>query len=320
MLCWTGLEQVPPGFGPSVVSVGVFDGVHRGHGHVLGRAVERATRLDVPPVVVTFDPNPVAVLRPDAAPAELSTLEHRLELFGALLDRRPGAATLVLPFTRELAAESAEGFVDRVLVGALGARAVVVGANFRWGARAAGDVALLEALGARRGFAVEAVALAGDAGSTWSSTEIRRRIAAGDVEGAALALGRPHRVEGLVVPGDRRGRTIGYPTANLAGGGRAAVPADGIYAGWLTVPARGGTRLPAAISVGTNPTFGGSSRRVEAYVLDRDDLDLYGRVVAVEFLARLRDSERFETVAALVAQMDRDVARTRELLAPAGAE
>ena len=307
VLRWTGLGEVPAGFGPSVVTVGVFDGVHHGHARLVRRAVADAESLGATPVVVTFDPNPLVVLRPDLAPAELASLERRLELFAGLGAR----ATLVLPFTRDLASESPEQFVDRVLVGALRARAVVVGENFRFGHRAAGDVALLRGMGAERGFEVDGLALAGEGGVTWSSTWIRQRIAAGEVEAAAGALGRPHRVEGVVVPGDRRGAAIGYPTANLATVPRAAVPADGVYAGWLVT---GRERLPAAISVGTNPTFDGVGRRVEAYALDRDDLRLYGRPAAVEFAARLRDMLRFDTVETLVAQMDRDVERTRALV------
>ena len=308
MLRWTGLDQVPAGVGPSVVSVGVFDGVHRGHQAVVRAAVARARELDAQAVVVTFDPNPLALLRPELAPPVLSTLGHRL----ALLESLDVDAVLVLPFTRELAAESAEQFVEQVLVGPLHAKAVVVGENFRFGHRAAGDVALLERMGAELGFEVDGFALVGEEGATWSSTYVRERLAAGDVEAAGQALGRPHRLEGPVVHGDQRGRTIGYPTANLGLPPEAAVPADGVYAGWLT--RADGTRLPAAISIGTNPTFDGTQRRVEAYVLDRDDLELYDEHVAVDFVARLRDTLRFDGVGPLVEQMGRDVERSREIL------
>ncbi|MGN6244948.1 MAG: hypothetical protein ACTHQ3_14940, partial [Motilibacteraceae bacterium] len=195
MLRWTGLDQVPPGFGPSVVSVGVFDGVHRGHQAVVSAAVARARELGARAVVVTFQPNPLAVLRPELAPPVLSTLEHRV----ALLERLDVDAVLVLPFTAELAAQSPEDFVTEVLLGALGAKAVVVGENFRFGHRAAGDVALLERMGAEHGVEVDGFALTGEGEATWSSTFVRSRLAEGDVEGAAHVLGRPHRLEGPVV-------------------------------------------------------------------------------------------------------------------------
>lgn len=308
MLRWTGLDQVPPGFGPSVVSVGVFDGVHRGHRAVVSAAVARARELGARAVVVTFEPNPLAVLRPELAPPVLSTLEHRV----ALLERLDVDAVLVLPFTAALAAQSPEDFVTDVLLGALRATAVVVGENFRFGHRATGDVALLRRMGSERGFEVDGFALTGEGEATWSSTFVRERLAEGDVEGAAHVLGRAHRLEGPVVHGDQRGRTIGYPTANLGLPAEAAVPADGVYAGWLT--RADGTRLPAAISIGTNPTFDGTQRRVEAYVLDRDDLELYDEHVAVDFVARLRETLRFDGVGPLVEQMGRDVERSREIL------
>jgi riboflavin kinase/FMN adenylyltransferase len=226
------------------------------------------------------------------------------------------AATLVLPFTPDRAAQGAEEFVKEVLVDALRAQRVVVGADFRFGHRAAGDVALLATLGERFGYSVDGIALVGD-DERWSSTRIRAAVAAGDVERAATALGRAHRLEGVVVPGDRRGRTIGYPTANLELPPDAAVPADGIYAGWLLHPAGAPDeqQMPAAISIGTNPTFDGTVRRVEAYALDRDDLELYGEHVAIDFAARLRDTLRFDGVEPLVAQMRRDVDRAREITA-----
>ncbi len=321
---WESLADVPAGTGPSVVTIGVFDGVHRGHRVGLARTVELARERGAAATVVTFEPHPLSVVRLDAVPPRLSTLRHRLELLAGLgID-----AVLVLPFTAEVAGWSPEEFVDRVLVEALGAVGVVVGEDFRFGHRAAGDLARLDQLGQERGFAVHGVPIEGD-GERWSSTKARELVATGDVSSAAAVLGRLHRVEGKVVHGDHRGRAIGYPTANLAPpppgspgdpGGTAtqplAVPADGIYAGWL-VRYLGGpeqVRLPAAISVGTNPTFDGVDRRVEAYVLDRDDLELYGEQVAVEFTKRLRETVRFESVDELVRQMDRDVALARELL------
>jgi riboflavin kinase / FMN adenylyltransferase len=304
---WRGLEAVPTGWGRSVVTVGVFDGVHRGHQQLIGRAVERARERGLPSVLVTFDPHPAEVVRPGSHPARLTTLPRRADLVAALgVD-----AFCVLPFTPELARTAPAEFVHEVLVERLHAADVVVGRNFTFGHRAAGDVSLLTKLGQRFGFGVEGVELITDDGITFSSTYIRSCIDAGDVAAAAVALGRPHRVEGVVVHGDRRGREIGFPTANLSTAPYTALPADGVYAGRFVI---GDRALPAAISVGTNPTFSGKVRTVEAYVLDVDE-DFYGFEVALDIEHRLRGQERFDDVAALVAQMHRDVARTRELLA-----
>ena len=246
----------------------------------------------------------------------LSTLDQRVELLAAA-----GAdAVCVLPFTTEFSHLSPEQFVNQVLVGRLHANRVVVGENFRFGHRAAGDVATLTSLaaglGAERGFEVEALALAITPEGVWSSTFVRGLVAAGDVAHAAKALIRPHRVEGTVVRGDRRGRELGFPTANIEPLAHSAIPADGVYAGWLIVDPYAGdrTRYRAAISIGTNPTFGGDGRRVEAHALDQDDLDLYARPAAVDFLERIRPTVKFESVEALVSQMARDVEATRDLI------
>ena len=304
MQVWRSLDEIPADFGPSVVVIGNFDGVHRGHVHVLRTAAAEAEGRHV--VAITFDPHPMAVLRPEHAPSMLTSVEDRADLLAAA-----GAdAVFALPFSREVAAWTPEEFIDRVLVTALGAAVVVVGANFRFGARAAGDVASLRSHG---GFEVIAVPLEGGP-QVWSSTYVRQCIAAGDVEGAAEALGRDYSVSGLVVKGDQRGRELGYPTANVPVGD-AAVPADGVYAGWLTREDTG-ERFPAAISVGTNPTFAGQrERRVEAYALDRDDLELYGVPVTIAFSARIRGMVAFDGVEALIETMRGDVERTRELLA-----
>ena len=309
MQIWRRLEDVPAELGPSVVTVGNFDGVHLGHQHVIRRARQDADERGATLVVVTFDPHPFAVLRPEHAPVMLTALEERLRRLGDLeVD-----AVLVLPFTREMAAWSPEEFIDRVLVGALHATAVVVGSNFRFGHRAAGDVALLVEAGRTRGFDVDGLALDGGP-QVWSSTYVRACLAAGDVEGAAQALGRPFRIRGVVVEGDRRGRELGYPTANVPTSTTAAAPADGVYAGWLT-RLDTGERWPAAISVGTNPTFDGDrQRRVESFALDRDDLELYGVEVEVEFVTRLREMVRFGGIEELLAAMRDDVRRTREVL------
>jgi riboflavin kinase/FMN adenylyltransferase len=202
-----------------------------------------------------------------------------------------------------------------VLVDRLHVRELVVGQDFRFGHRAAGTFATLETEGERHGFRATAAPLVGDGTERWSSTRVRALVTEGDVDAAAAALGRPYRLDGVVVHGDHRGRELGYPTANLQWSGDPTVPADGVYAGWLRVLA-GGQDLPAAISVGTNPQFDGRERRVEAYVLDRDDLDLYGADVGVAFVARIRGQERFESVDALVERMAVDVGEARRLLAP----
>ena len=306
MRVWRSLDDVPGATGTSVVTIGNFDGVHLGHRHLIAGLVTRARELGADAVVTTFDPHPMTVIHPDSAPPQLTTLDHRLELLAA----QGVDAVLVLPFTPELSLWEPDEFVQRVLVERLHAVEVHVGENFRFGHRAAGDVTTLRAEGDRLGFAVVAVPLAGDR-TRWSSTYVRQCLAEGDVTAAAAALGRLHRVEGPVVVGDRRGRGLGYPTANLSLPDVAAVPADGVYAGWLT--RADGTRLPAAISIGTNPTFGGTVRRVEAYVLDRDDLELYGEHVAVDFLERLRETVTFDGVEPLLAQMAVDVDRARAL-------
>lgn len=317
---WRGFEAVPGGWGRSVVTIGVFDGVHRGHQAIIGHAVKRARELGVPSVVVTFDPHPSEVVRPGSHPAVLTEPARKAELIEAL-----GADVLcVIPFTPEFSRLPAEAFVHDVLVEHLHAVLVVVGENFRFGHKAAGDVTLLERLGRTFGFRVEAAPLVGadpgngGAGAVFSSTYIRACVDAGDVAAAAAALGRPHRVEGVVIRGDQRGRELGFPTANLLTHRYAAVPADGIYAAWLVrqSPGRdgsGGEALPAAVSIGTNPTFSGRERRVEAYVLDFED-DLYGERVALDFVARLREQRRYDRVEPLVAQIAEDVARTREIL------
>jgi riboflavin kinase/FMN adenylyltransferase len=292
------------------VVIGNFDGVHLGHRRVLARAAEVAAEQDLMVVAVTFDPHPMAVLRPDHAPITLTTVDQR----AALLGEAGAEAVLVLPFSREIASWSPEEFIDRVLVDLLHTGAVVVGANFRFGNRASGDVATLTGAGTEKGFTVEGVTLDGGP-QVWSSTYVRTCLAAGDVAGAAEALGRPVTVRGVVARGERRGRELGFPTANVPVGEGGGVPADGVYAGWLR-RLDTGERYAAAISVGTNPTFDGvRDRRVESYVLDREDLDLYDVEVEVEFVDRLRGMVRFDSVEDLVLRMHDDVARARDVLA-----
>jgi riboflavin kinase/FMN adenylyltransferase len=313
---WHGLDDIPAGLGPTVVTLGNFDGVHRGHREVLNRVVREAAARGATPVAVTFEPHPIAVLYPDRAPAAVMSLDQRLDA----LDAVGLGATLVLDFTPEFAQQTPEEFVQGTFVEALGAVAVVVGKDTRFGVRNSGDVDTLRELGETHGFEVVALDDIGEGSMTtrWSSTQLRAELLEGAVAHAAQILGRPHRVSGTVVHGDHRGRELGYPTANLSQEHEGLVPADGVYAGWLVrldLPADAPDRcLPAAISVGTNPTFDGHQRRVEAYVLDRTDLDLYGERVAMEFVDRLRPTLRFDGIEALVEQMALDVDRCREIL------
>ncbi|HEU5127862.1 MAG TPA: bifunctional riboflavin kinase/FAD synthetase [Glycomyces sp.] len=310
METWRGIDATPDGWPDSVIAIGVFDGVHRGHAALIRTAVKAAAERDARSVVVTFDPHPTAVVAPHAVPAQLMSLERRVELLGAL-----GAdGVCVLPFTRELSRLSPEYFVRHVLVGALHAVGVVVGENFRFGHKAAGDVPRLTELGAEYGFEVLPQRLTADAApsgeAAFSSTRARAALAAGEVAAAAEILGRDFGVEGTVVHGAARGADLGFPTANLDPIPGAAIPADGVYTGWLH---DGSRRLPAAISVGTNPTFDGRDRTVEAHLLDFSG-DLYGDRVRLDFATRLRGQIAFDDIDDLVKQMETDVAQTRAAL------
>jgi riboflavin kinase/FMN adenylyltransferase len=294
-----------------VACIGVFDGVHRGHQALVALARSRADLAGLPLVAITFDPHPMEVVRPGEAPTSLATLAQRIELL-----HDAGADDVqVIAFDEHVAAMTPEEFVHRVLVERLHVREVVVGQNFRFGHRAAGTIDTLTTEGDRHGFRAIAAPLVGDGAHRWSSTGIRALIADGDVAAADLALGRPASMDGVVVHGDHRGRELGYPTANLEWSGRPTIPADGVYAGYLSVP---GERWTAAVSVGTNPQFDGHERRVEAYALTQTDPDLYGSWARVEFVERLRAQQRFESLEDLTAQMARDVARTGELLGGSG--
>ena len=317
MLRWRGLGDTPADLGRTVVTIGMYDGVHRGHQHLISTAVARARALGRPALLLTFDPHPSEVVRPGSHPAILTSADRKAELVADLgVD-----GMCVLPFTPEFSRLTPEEFAHTVLVEHLYCAQVVVGRNFSYGHRAAGTVATLTEQGRRFGFGVEGIPLAEDSSDgadvTISSTYVRACVAAGDMESAARALGRPHRVDGVVVRGDRRGKAMGYPTANVESPPFTAIPADGVYAGHLvTRDARSGTsleRFPAAISVGTNPTFQGSRRTVEAYVLDYDG-DLYGEHVGVEFAQRLRPMAAFPDVDALLAAMAQDVEDTRRIL------
>jgi riboflavin kinase/FMN adenylyltransferase len=311
---WHGLDDVPAGWRSCVATVGVFDGVHRGHQRIVSHAVAAARSLALPVVVLTFDPHPDEVVRPGTHPPFLCTARRRAQLLAGLgVD-----AVCVLPFSYEFSQLGPDEFVRTVLADRLHAARVVVGENFRFGHKAAGDVALLQQLGEKYDFTAEGVPLLVSGEGTISSSYIRERLAAGDVAAAAQALGRPHRVEGVVVRGQQRGRALGFPTANLETPPHTAIPADGVYAGWLSSLAADGSpeqSWPAAISIGTNPTFDGSERTVEAYALDRDDLDLYGAHVAVDFAARLRATVKFGSVDDLIAAMRADVDEARAITA-----
>lgn len=290
---------------PAAVSIGVYDGVHLGHRHVLSRLHEVAAARGLTTVVVTFDPHPAFVVAPERAPALLCTLARRLEL----LELAGIERCVVVAFDTERATQDPTSFATGVLVDSLAARAVVVGENFRFGRGRSGDVALLSELAAKGAFDVEAVPLDASSGEPISSTAIRRCVELGDVEGAAAMLGRPHMIEGTVAKGDGRGRELGFPTANLALAPRLAVPKVGIYAGTWTRPS--GERLLAAVSVGRRPTFyEDADVLVEAHLVDFDEA-IYGERGRLAFTARLRDEARFEDLDALCAQIARDVAATR---------
>lgn len=313
---WHGLDAVPTGWGRCVVTIGVFDGVHRGHQEIIEHAVAQARGRGIPSVLLTFVPHPSEVVRPGSHPPVLTSIVRRAELVAQLgID-----VFCALPFTLEVSEQPADVFVHRALVERLHASGVIVGDNFRFGHKAAGDVALLRRLGETFGFTADGVALLKDGPTTLSATYVRSCVRAGDVRGAAAALGRPHRVDGVVERGDQRGRELGFPTANLRTEAWAAVPADGVYAGrvWrLDEWGRTVGEVPladAAISVGTNPTFEVRQRRVEAYLLEFHG-DLYGDALGVEFVERLRGMEKYASVDALVTQMHQDVDDARTVLA-----
>ena len=299
---------------PCVATFGNFDGVHRGHQAILGRVTQEAADRGLPAVVVTFDPHPVEVMHPERAPELIAPGALRDELLGeAGID-----GVLVIPFTREYAQTSALDFVVGTFVDGLDVACLVVGADTRgFGAGYTGDVDLLRQVAAERGFELVVVDEVGD-GERWSSSTVRRLLAEGDVAGAAEILGRPHRVIGEVVHGEHRGRELGFPTANMSRDSLGILPADGVYAGWLVrrdlAEDHVDRRLPAAISVGTNPTFDGVRRVMESYVLDRTDLDLYGERVAVEVVERIRPTLRFTSIEELIDAMADDVTQTRAVL------
>jgi len=305
------LGEVPDGFGPSAVTIGKFDGVHTGHRAVIGRLCEVARDRGLVSTVITFDRNPLEVLAPDKCPLALVSVEQKLDLLAGT----GVEATLLVAFDRALAELEPEDFVHRILVDRLHAQAVLVGSDFRFGHRGAGDVAMLRTLGEKYGFTVDLIDdVRPEHGRRVSSTWIRELLADGDVGHAAELLGHVPTLRGVVVHGAKRGRELGFPTANLSPESEGLIPADGVYAGWLT---DGGERYPAAISVGNNPTFEGvPQKQVEAYVLDRE-LDLYDHHVEISFVKRIRGMVAYSGVEPLIAQIAADVAEARRILTAA---
>lgn len=316
---WHGLTEVPSSLTASVVTIGVFDGVHRGHQQLIRTAVSRGTDLEVPSVLLTFDPHPAAVVRPDAMPPLLTTMAGR----AALVADQGIEHLLALRFTRDLAALEPGEFFEQVLLNTLHARTIVVGQNFRFGHRAAGNTDTLRELGEQHGVEVIVHDLYRVGDERCSSTRVRAFLADANVAGAAAILGRPFSVYEIVSRGaGRGGAELGYPTANMYISDKYALPADGVYAGWFTIrsaaPINGDmerdVRYPAAISVGTNPTFGDERRSVETFVLDRH-ADLYGHACEVEFVDFVRGMEKFSGVDELLVAMARDVDKVREIVA-----
>ena len=289
-----------------VACIGVFDGVHRGHRTLIDLARKIADDAGLPLVAITFFPHPAVVLRPDAIPAQIATLDDRI----ALLIQAGADAVEVIDFTPEYAHITPTEFIDDALVERMNAAHVVVGENFRFGRMAAGTPDLLLAECAERGIMAHVVPVAADS-APWSSTRIRHLVASGDVQDATEVLGRPFSLTGTIVHGDHRGRELGYPTANLEAAPGMLVPADGVYAGWLDAT---GERFPAAISVGTNPQFQGAELRIEAFCIDRDGLDLYDLPARVSFVRRLRSQAVFESLQEFLDQMALDVEQARFVL------
>lgn len=303
-------DAVPRDFGPSAVTVGKFDGLHLGHRDVLRQLCDAAQARGLVPAVVTFDRNPLAVLQPDRAPEPLVSPAQKVELF----EQAGIGAVLMLPFTEELARLSPEAFVTRILVDALHAELVLAGRDFRFGERGSGDLAALTRFGETHGFEVQMIEDYGRDGRRVSSTWIRELLSEGKVGEAARLLGRRPSVRSRVVHGEQRGRELGYPTANLDPDIEGMLPLDGVYAAWALVD---GERYGAAVSIGNNPTFDNvPQHQVEAHLLDQR-LDLYGSTITLEFVEYIRPMTRFSGVDALVAQLQADERRIRQVLAAA---
>ncbi|MFM8191978.1 MAG: bifunctional riboflavin kinase/FAD synthetase [Actinomycetota bacterium] len=284
----------------AALAIGIFDGVHKGHQAILSQG----TKAELPVLALTFDPHPTSIFAPDRIPTRLLTLHNRVHQ----LATHGATTTAIIKFTEDFSRLSPQEFIDQIIIPIFDPQLVLVGENFTFGAKAAGNVEYLQS---HAPFKVIGVPLLKDGNFTVSSTRIREAIKAGNIEIANQLLTRPHQLVGLVIHGEKRGRTIGYPTANIGLDSLATIPSDGVYAGWLTVD---GHRWPAAISIGTNPTFDGvRGRQVEAYALDRDDLDLYDKEATVEFGWRLRDTIKFAGLEELLVQMKIDCDEARKL-------
>jgi len=310
---FSSLGEIPAGFGPSAVAIGKFDGVHAGHRRVIAELREVAARDSLTATIVTFDRHPLALLRPEACPPPLVSNAQKVELLaGTGVD-----ATLMLEFDRAFSEQSPQEFVERILVDALHAKVVMVGADFRFGNRGSGTVDTLREFGDRLGFAVHVIddVVEPEAGSEHrrraSSTWIRELLAAGRVAEAAQVLGHEPTVRGEVVMGAQRGRALGFPTANLSPRNEGFIPGDGVYAAWFTAD---GVRYGSAVSIGNNPTFDGvPEKQVEAHVLD-ETIDLYGKVVEVAFVEFIRGQVKYSTIEALIEQIADDERKVRVIL------
>lgn len=309
MQIWYSESDIPADFGQTALTIGIFDGVHRGHSEILAQTVALARQQNLHALALTFEPHPRTVHYPDQDLKLVTSLEDRLErLEAAGMD-----IVFVQHYDLQFAATSPEQFITELLVQKLHAKAVVVGEDVRFGKNNSGDRKLLTEVGGKLGIDVQIVADICDAsGRRWSSSWVRDLLAQGDVAGAALVLGRPHRIRGVVEHGFKRGRELGFPTANLSAPSLGEIPAQGVYAGWLVQEVSGTkavAKLPAAISIGTNPQFSGEKLTVEAHVLGRADLNLYGQEIAIDFVEYLRPMMKFDSVGQLLTQMDEDLRR-----------
>lgn len=307
---WNSCGEVIPDFADSVVTIGKFDGVHIGHQTLIREALTIADEHSLAAVVLTFDRNPAELVAGSTPTAPITGPNQKAEL----IERLGVDALLTLTFDEALASMPAEQFIEEILVDALHARAVVVGKGFRFGAGGEGDIALLRLMGLERGFLVREILHAEVDGRKISSTAIRAALDEGDVAAAAAMLGRNHVVRGVIEHGKKLGRTIGFPTANMSRSAEGYLPLDAVYSGWLRVCNPAGSAMPAALSVGINETFEAVPRVLEAYVLDRDDLDLYDLEVELEFVDFVRPTLKFDSIEALIVAINDDVSQVRRQL------